>query len=572
MTSVPANLTRFSGLVHRCKVWRRQLWRALSDRRKPIPFAHRTADQLSVVVAENRTPLFTAGAAESALELGKVQNLRLACSQLNGITLEPGQILSFWRQVGRCRRRRGYVVGRQLQEGCLIPAVGGGICQLSNALYQAAMDAGLTAVERHAHSRVVPGSAAERGDDATVAWNYVDLRLQTARRVQLETSLSNSELIVRIRAEPIDLPTPAPKRYCALPLLKTAQACDTCNEVNCFRHAPAPAIEGCQAFVVDAVSPDWLVWLAQNVQPGATLISPLDGVRWSRSQYAWPAALFSHRHYATRLTLWMAWRGRRMPPTSGARQARALARAEALAIALVAKVPFDASQLVVSHELLPFAWASGALGGRRFTVLQGRQPMAAMQSALDAGAHAHPESRTLADFRAPTALIEWETAALAAADRIVTPHIAVAEQFGSRAELIPWSLPPAQPWKSGPALAYGGPTAGRKGAYEVREAARRLKVPLVVLRGNFEGPEFWDGLDVTIRDRSDSAWLDGCFALVQPALVEERPRALLHAIAAGVPTIATAACGIEPTILVPALDVDALIAAVRRINSGGSTR
>ena len=52
-----------------------------------------------------------------------------------------------------------------------------------------ALDAGAVIVERHAHTRVVPGSAAERGQDATVFWNYVDLRCRFSRAVRIEARL-----------------------------------------------------------------------------------------------------------------------------------------------------------------------------------------------------------------------------------------------------------------------------------------------------------------------------------------------------------------------------------------------
>ena len=54
--------------------------------------------------------------------------------------------------------------------------------------------------------------------------------------------------------------------------------------------------------------------------------------------------------------------------------------------------------------------------------------------------------------------------------------------------------------------------------------------------------------------------------MVQPALVEERPRQLLAALAAGVPVIATEACGIarQPGVtIVPPGDALSLIAALR---------
>jgi glycosyltransferase involved in cell wall biosynthesis len=57
-------------------------------------------------------------------------------------------------------------------------------------------------------------------------------------------------------------------------------------------------------------------------------------------------------------------------------------------------------------------------------------------------------------------------------------------------------------------------------------------------------------------------------AVVQPAIVENHPRHLLAALAAGVPVIATAACGIAEQgllTIIPENDTPALIGALRTL-------
>src|SRR6185312_11924849 len=115
---------------------------------------------------------------EQRLQLGKVQNLRAAAALLDGLEIPAGAPWSFWRQLGRTTERRGFAVGRELREGCLIPTLGGGLCQLSGAIYNAALEAGLEIVERHRHSHPGVGNLAAVGRDATVVWSYVDLRLR----------------------------------------------------------------------------------------------------------------------------------------------------------------------------------------------------------------------------------------------------------------------------------------------------------------------------------------------------------------------------------------------------------
>lgn len=156
---------------------------------------HRQARLLSSI----RSPLFTeTDAAEAQLQLGKIQNLRIAKQSLDGIYLPPDALFSFWAQLGRPTRRRGYVSGRELRQGCIIPTIGGGLCQLSNAIYQAATKANCPIVERHAHTQIIPGSAAALGEDATVFWNYVDLRFRVTQPTLLRVDIADRDLVVSL--------------------------------------------------------------------------------------------------------------------------------------------------------------------------------------------------------------------------------------------------------------------------------------------------------------------------------------------------------------------------------------
>ena len=79
-----------------------------------------------------------------------------------------------------------------------------------------------------------------------------------------------------------------------------------------------------------------------------------------------------------------------------------------------------------------------------------------------------------------------------------------------------------------------------------------------------EGADFWAGVQLAPVEPG-AHWLDGVRAVVHPALAEAAPRRLLEALAAGVPVIATTACGLAPQAgltLVPMDDADALAAAM----------
>mgnify|MGYP002239939102 CR=1 FL=1 len=95
--------------------------------------------------AEHATPLLRRLRGEDmALQRSKVTNLRLAAARLDGLTLRPGETLSFWRAVGRPTRRRGYVEGMILRNGRVASGVGGGLCQMTNLLYWMTLHTPLT--------------------------------------------------------------------------------------------------------------------------------------------------------------------------------------------------------------------------------------------------------------------------------------------------------------------------------------------------------------------------------------------------------------------------------------------
>ncbi|HET7228812.1 MAG TPA: VanW family protein [Longimicrobium sp.] len=524
------------------------------------------------MLAESVSSLWTEdGAGELPLVAGKVHNLRLALRRIHGVEIPAGAVFSFWAQVGRASRRRGFVAGRELREGCLIPSVGGGLCQLSNALYHTALQAGCEIVERHAHSRAVPGSQAEAGRDATVFWNYVDLRFRAPGPLRVEAWMDARTLTVRLRGPRVDGRAATAERAAPVRALRVVGAgprsCLSCGEDHCFRHDASPAEPvGRAAHLVDACWPEFDRYLSDIRREGDVLGVPLDGRRFGKPQYAWTTAGAARVHQSWRVTLVRAWRSRRLAAQGAERQRALLASAAALAESYAPLLRHDVTHLVVAQNLLPFLWRAGHLGGRTFDVLMTAPPMAELHTRLDVAARLHPESRTLADFRADDALLRDEAAALASARQIVTPHADVAALFPGRAELLDWATPaPRARVPNGaprPRIVFPGPTAGRKGACELREALAGVDVELVVMGSQLEGAGFWDGVRLAAPKAS---WMDAADLVVLPAFVETQPRRLLTALAAGVPVIATPACGLGPReglTLVPAGNAAALREAV----------
>jgi vancomycin resistance protein VanW len=490
------------------------------------------------ILATVRTALWSTAGGEKdrALNAGKIQNLRCALRGFDGIEVEAGRTLSFWRQVGRPTRGRGYVAGRELREGCMIATIGGGLCQLSNALYETALQAGLEIVERHAHTRIVPGSRAAAGRDATVFWNYLDLRMRGCRPFRIEARLTADNLELTIRGFGAEVEAPAVDVLAGI----AAHDCLSCGQVTCHRHDPdVEAASPPTAWLVDSATPEFVALYEARTKPGDVL--HLSTRRFGVAAQGWPSLGKECTADFAALRRAVAMRMAPKAPRAGLM----LAADARLAAAHARRLSSDHTHLVVAQALLPHLWQAGVLQGRRFEVLMDRLPIEALHRILDAALAHHPDSSTLGDFRAPQSMLAAEREALGAAVRLVTAHRAVAAHFPTgRVELVDWvPAPPLKARHDGRSFLFAGPALARKGAYAMREAMAGLDIELIVERGAEEAPGFWTGLDVRrLLPSEEPAELAG---VVLPAIVEHRPHMLLRALASGLPVIATAACGLS---------------------------
>jgi vancomycin resistance protein YoaR len=129
---------------------------------------------------------------------GQKHNARLAARALDGRIVEPGAVFSFNRTVKSWSLDQGYVKAPVSFDGELVPAFGGGVCQTSTTLYNAALLAGLPIVERHPHvfaPRYVPP-----GRDAAVAYPGIDLRFRNPHPwpLRVRVSVEGERLNVRL--------------------------------------------------------------------------------------------------------------------------------------------------------------------------------------------------------------------------------------------------------------------------------------------------------------------------------------------------------------------------------------
>jgi vancomycin resistance protein VanW len=137
----------------------------------------------------------------------KQHNFRQAAQQINAITLQPGQVFSFWKTIGNPTANKGYKKGRNLVAGQVSETYGGGLCQLSGIIYHTSLLAGLTILERHNHSVDLYANGEPRftplGADATVAFGYKDLRVANpfGFAVRFEVEVVGEALVCHLRSE-----------------------------------------------------------------------------------------------------------------------------------------------------------------------------------------------------------------------------------------------------------------------------------------------------------------------------------------------------------------------------------
>lgn len=126
----------------------------------------------------------------------RYNNIGVASKSLNLTIIWPGETFSFNEAVGPRTPERGYSIAPVISDAGM--DYGGGVCQVSSTLYNAALNAHLQICERHQHSR--PISYVPEGRDATVAYDYLDLKIKNnnLEPVIIRAGLNNGRVWAQI--------------------------------------------------------------------------------------------------------------------------------------------------------------------------------------------------------------------------------------------------------------------------------------------------------------------------------------------------------------------------------------
>ncbi len=107
----------------------------------------------------------------------RITNIKITCSRISDTVVRSKEEFSFCKVVGQPSSADGYKEAHAFVDGELVNAIGGGNCQVSTTIYNAAKEIdGVEITERHEHEKEV--GYIEMGKDATVAYDYLDLKFE----------------------------------------------------------------------------------------------------------------------------------------------------------------------------------------------------------------------------------------------------------------------------------------------------------------------------------------------------------------------------------------------------------
>ncbi|MFH1389080.1 MAG: VanW family protein [Patescibacteria group bacterium] len=134
---------------------------------------------------------------------GRVFNIALASSNLNGTLIPPGETFSFNKSVGEIDATHGFTSAYIISKGRTVLGEGGGVCQVSTTLFRAVLNSGLPVVTRAAHAYRVSyyEQDAPVGLDATIYQPTVDFKFKndTAGYILLTASVDQKNLTMNFK-------------------------------------------------------------------------------------------------------------------------------------------------------------------------------------------------------------------------------------------------------------------------------------------------------------------------------------------------------------------------------------
>ena len=134
----------------------------------------------------------------------RLSNVQLVSQLLDDHLIAPGQVFSFNETTGERNADKGFLEAPVIINGELQTGIGGGVCQVSTTVFNAAFEAGLSIEERTNHALYI--SHYPTGRDATVNYPDLDLKFRndTGHWIWLRTFVGAGSLTVNLYGTPVD--------------------------------------------------------------------------------------------------------------------------------------------------------------------------------------------------------------------------------------------------------------------------------------------------------------------------------------------------------------------------------
>jgi vancomycin resistance protein YoaR len=136
-------------------------------------------------------------------EANRIHNVQLVAHLVDKHVIAPGETFSFNGATGARTEDKGFREAPVIINGELKTGLGGGVCQVSTTVFNAAYEAGLPIVSRTNHALYI--SHYPQGRDATVNYPDTDLKFtnDTGHWILLRTWVGSSSLTVALYGTPV---------------------------------------------------------------------------------------------------------------------------------------------------------------------------------------------------------------------------------------------------------------------------------------------------------------------------------------------------------------------------------
>lgn len=154
--------------------------------------------QVTSVELQNGFTMLSSFTTNTGSNQNRNVNISLAAQAINGTAVMPGESFSFNRTTGERRSDKGYLPAPAIADGTTFDEPGGGVCQVSSTLFNAAAIADMTITIREPHAW--PATYVDKGLDATVNWPNLDFQFRNDKKtpVFIVSSYKDKKITVEI--------------------------------------------------------------------------------------------------------------------------------------------------------------------------------------------------------------------------------------------------------------------------------------------------------------------------------------------------------------------------------------